>query len=65
MVFEPEYGEALASDEERGALTSQVREILGEPVRKAAVGLQLGDRPGRVHPPTSAVRRDSRCHRAG
>ncbi len=35
MAFEPEYGETLATDEERGALTSQVREILGEPVRKA------------------------------
>ncbi len=35
MAFEPEYGETLATEEERGALTSQVREILGEPVRKA------------------------------
>ncbi len=35
MAFEPEYGETLATHEERGALTSEVREILGEPVRKA------------------------------
>ncbi len=35
MAFEPECGETPATDEERDALTSQVREILGEPVRKA------------------------------
>ncbi len=35
MAFAPEYGVTLTTDEERDALTSEVREILGEPVRKA------------------------------
>lgn len=42
MAFEPEYGETLVLDDERGALTSEVREILGEPVR----GWQLQPRAG-------------------
>ncbi len=35
MVFDPDYGEALATDDERAALTSEARELLGDPVRKA------------------------------
>ncbi len=42
MAFEPEYGEPLVLDDERGALTSEVREILGEPVR----GWELQSRTG-------------------
>lgn len=35
MVFDPDYGETLATDDERAALTSEARELLGDPVRKA------------------------------
>lgn len=35
MVFEPDYGETLLTEEEREALTAEAREILGDPIRKA------------------------------
>ncbi len=35
MVFDPDYGETLATDDEQAALTSEARELLGDPVRKA------------------------------
>ena len=35
MVFDPDYGETLATDDERAALPSEARELLGDPVRKA------------------------------
>ena len=35
MVFDPDYGETLATDDERAALTSEARELLGDPVRTA------------------------------
>lgn len=35
MVFDPDYGETLATDDERAALTSEAKELLGDPVRKA------------------------------
>ncbi len=42
MAFEPEYDETFVLDGERGALTSEVPEILGEPVR----GWELQSRTG-------------------
>ena len=35
MAFDPDYGETLVTEEERAALTSEARELLGEPIRKA------------------------------
>lgn len=35
MAFKPDYGETLLGEEERDALTSEARELLGDPVRKA------------------------------
>lgn len=35
MALEPHYGETLLSDEESEALTPEVRELLGDPIRKA------------------------------
>jgi fido (protein-threonine AMPylation protein) len=37
VAFEPDYGATLVTEEERGALTSDARDALGEPVRKADV----------------------------
>lgn len=35
MALEPDYGETLLSYEEAEALTSDARELLGDPIRKA------------------------------
>ncbi|BBY34519.1 hypothetical protein BST33_10625 [Mycolicibacter minnesotensis] len=35
MAFQADYGETLATEEEREALTARAREVLGEPIRKA------------------------------
>ncbi|MGL5827039.1 MAG: Fic family protein [Nocardioides sp.] len=35
MAFEPDYGETLVTEEERDALTSAARELLGHRIRKA------------------------------
>lgn len=35
MALEPDYGETLVTEEERGALTDAARELLGDPIRKA------------------------------
>lgn len=35
MAFKPHYGETLVTEEERDALTPAVRELLGDPIRKA------------------------------
>jgi hypothetical protein len=35
MTFDPDYGETLLADEEKGALTDEARVLLGESVRMA------------------------------
>lgn len=35
MAFRPDYGDTLVADEERDALTTAARELLGDPIRKA------------------------------
>lgn len=37
MAFEPDYGETLVTEEERDALTDVARDLLDEPIRKAAL----------------------------
>lgn len=34
MAFDPDYGQTLLSDEDHVGLTSEVRELLGDPILK-------------------------------